>query len=190
MLLVRSLDPISVPPTLHGLLAHKFMSLTCGLKPKVRPNYIFVLCLSLFFSFNLRPLTGLPADEAPFSHSLGAHPGDDPAALEYLMGKLVRLEFDSTHPAALESAHAAHSQFPGWCHYMPLRPAELARLIQFQESLTRLGRYETIPNLRHLAWERCNCHVRSPFRVEPIRAAEESFRRQIPVLPLDWLSHN
>ncbi|KAF5349825.1 hypothetical protein D9757_014597 [Collybiopsis confluens] len=103
--------------------------------------------------------TETEADEAPFSHSLGAHPGDDPAALEYLMGKLVRLEFDSTHPAALESAHAAHSQFPGWCHYMPLCPAELARLIKFQQSLTRLGHYETIPNLRHLAWERChNCH--------------------------------
>ncbi|KAF5344938.1 hypothetical protein D9757_015346 [Collybiopsis confluens] len=56
--------------------------------------------------------TETEADEAPFSHSLGAHPGDDPAALEYLMGKLVRLEFDSTHPAALESAYAAHSQFP------------------------------------------------------------------------------
>ncbi|KAF5337593.1 hypothetical protein D9757_015225 [Collybiopsis confluens] len=110
--------------------------------------------------------TETEADEAPFSHSLGAHPGDDPAALEYLMGKLVRLEFDSTNPAALESAHAAHSQFPGWCHYMPLRPAELARLIKFQESLTRLGHYETIPNLRHLAWERCNCHKRE--RENPI----------------------
>ncbi|KAF5357269.1 hypothetical protein D9757_013003 [Collybiopsis confluens] len=111
--------------------------------------------------------TETEADEAPFSHSLGAHPGDDPAALEYLMGKLVRLEFDSTHPAALESAHAAHSQFPGWCHYMPLRPAELARLIQFQRSLTRLGHYETIPNLRHLAWERSQKREReNPISVQ------------------------
>ncbi|KAF5335216.1 hypothetical protein D9757_015262 [Collybiopsis confluens] len=111
--------------------------------------------------------TETEADEAPFSHSLGAHPGDDPAALEYLMGKLVRLEFDSTHPAALESAHAAHSQFPGWCHYMPLRPAELARLIKFQESLTRLGHYETIPNLRHLAWERSQKREReNPISVQ------------------------
>ncbi|KAF5378722.1 hypothetical protein D9757_010750 [Collybiopsis confluens] len=111
--------------------------------------------------------TETEADKAPFSHSLGAHPGDDPAALEYLMGKLVRLEFDSTHLAALESAYAAHSQFPGWCHYMPLCPAELAWLIKFQQSLTRLGHYETIPNLRHLAWERCNCHPRNE-RENPI----------------------